>query len=164
MQPSLKTRVRVTIQNIKGNSILCTGYLHIQIKALVEKLSKSKLSNKRTCHHFFVLKCHYLCSNALLKAVRERSKVKLKGYCACAYLHPRAGQQKNGVTSRCFRVACEFQLQRQFYARQASKTKTATRAVEKERGQVQASEGRILYFTEHWQRGGQCQARPSMQV
>ena len=83
-----------------------------KLKALVEKLSKSKLSNKRTCHHFFVLKCHYLCSNALLKAVRERSKVKLKGYCACAYLHPRAGQQQNGVTNRCFRVACEFQLQR----------------------------------------------------
>ena len=34
--------------------------------------------------------------------------------------------------------------------------------MEKERGQVQASEGRILYFTEHWQRGGQCQAKPSL--
>ena len=77
------------------------------MKALVEKLSKSKLSNKRTWHHSFVLKCHYLCSNALLKAVRERSKVKLKGY-STAHAHTRIlvlVSKKNGVT-RCVQVAC----------------------------------------------------------
>ena len=41
------------------------------------------------------------------------------------------------------------------------KRKLVARAVEEERGQVQASEGRILYFTEHWI-GGAKPSRPCL--
>ena len=129
------------------------------MKALVEKLPKSKLSKKRTWHHSFVAKCHYLCSNALIKAVCERSKVNVIGYCACAYLHPRAGQKK-WMFSNCLQIRALASAQRP----PGLESEKDSRNCGKKHSQVKASKGRILYFTEYWQDGHQCQARPSLQV